>query len=96
MDKLKEKPFALIGVNCWNEDPAKLKKVMTREKLNWRTFAAQGDIAEQWNNPATPTFYVIDHKGAIRRKWVGNPGEKSIDAVLENLIQEAEETSVPK
>ena len=96
MDKLKEKPFALIGVNCWHDDPAKLKKVMIREKLNWRTFAAKGYIAEQWNNPGTPTFYVIDHTGAIRRKWVGSPGEKSIDAALENLIQEVEETSVPK
>ena len=29
---------------------------MTREKLNWRTFEAQGDIAEQWNNPALISF----------------------------------------
>jgi len=94
VDKLKEKPFALIGVHCWKDDPAKLKEVMTRERLNWRTFVAQGDIAEQWNNPGTPTFYIIDHRGMIRHKWVGSPGEKAMEAALENLIQEAEGTSV--
>ena len=96
MDKWKEKPFALIGVHCWTDDPARLKEVMTREKLNWRTFVAQGDIAEQWNNPGTPTFYVLDHQGVIRHKWVGSPGGKAIDDALEHLIQEAEKTSVPE
>jgi len=69
---------------------------MVEEKLNWRSFADKGAIAPEWNFPATPTFYVIDHKGVIRRKWVGKPGEKSIDVALERLIQKAEETAAPK
>ncbi len=69
---------------------------MTTEKLNWRSFDDQGAINRQWNSLATPTYFVIDHKGAIRRKWVGNPGEESIDAALEKLIQEAEEAAPPK
>ena len=85
----------MIGVNCWHEDPAKLKKVMRREKITWRTFAAKGEIADQWNNPGTPTFYVIDHKGVIRRKWVGAPGHKTIEAVLEKMIKEAETATPP-
>jgi hypothetical protein len=40
--------------------------------------------------PATPTFYIIDHQGTIRRKWTGNPGHKTIDTALDKLIQEAE------
>ena len=31
-----------------------------------------------------------DHKGAIRHKWVGKPGEKSVDAALQELLAEAE------
>src|SRR5260370_41263401 len=31
--------------------------------------------------------YVIDHKGVIRHKWVGSPGEKAIDAALDKLIR---------
>ena len=42
---------------------------------------------------STPTFYLLDHKGVIRRKWVGAPGEKAIDAALEKLIPEAERGS---
>ncbi len=69
---------------------------MTREKLNWRTIDDKGAINRQWNFPATPAFYIIDHKGTIRRKWVGKPGEKSLDASLGKLIQDAESTTAPK
>ena len=91
MEKLKKKPFALIGVNVLKHDPAKLKEVMVREKLNWRSFANRDGIAERWNSPGTPTYYVIDHEGRIRHKRTGNPGAKSLDLVLETLIKEAEE-----
>jgi hypothetical protein len=60
---------------------------MDKEKLNWRSFADGRSISEKWN-AATPGYYVIDHKGIIRYKWVGNPGAKAIDAALEKLIQE--------
>jgi hypothetical protein len=72
---------------------------METEKLTWRSFADQGAIVGTWNLPGTPTFYVIDHKGVIRHKWVGSsadyqlgglPSEKTIAAALEKLIQEAE------
>jgi hypothetical protein len=63
---------------------------MEKHHLNWRSFADQGAITARWNNPGTPTYYVIDHKGVIRYKWFGNPGEKALDAALEKLIKEAE------
>jgi peroxiredoxin len=92
---LNDKPFALIGVNVSGYDAKKLKKVMDKEKLNWRSFADPGDlgqgaIAAKWNLASMPTLYVIDHKGVIRHKWVGSPGEKAIDVALDKLIKEAE------
>src|SRR5262245_22592007 len=89
------KPFALIGVNVTGHDSKKLKAVMDKEKLTWRSFADPGDIgqgaiAAKWNLAATPTLYVIDHKGVIRRKWLGSPGDEAIDAALEKLIKVAE------
>ena len=63
---------------------------MDKEKLTWRTFADDGSIVGTWNLPGTPTLYVIDHKGVIRHKWVGSPGEKVIDSALDKLIKEAE------
>ncbi|MFT5466378.1 MAG: hypothetical protein ACI8UO_001478 [Verrucomicrobiales bacterium] len=48
------------------------------------------------NFPATPAFFIIDHKGVIRRRCVGNLGAKVIDAALERLIRDAEEAVSPK
>jgi hypothetical protein len=68
---------------------------MIRENITWRTFDDSGAINDQWNRPATPAFYIIDHHGVIRRKWIGKPGEKTVDAALEKLIGEAENVSLP-
>jgi peroxiredoxin len=93
--KLEARPFALIGVNVVRHTPAELKAVMEKEKLTWRSFASQGDTVNKWRISATPTFYVIDAKGVIRHKWAGSPGEKAIDAALEELIREAERNDAP-
>lgn len=89
MTELAGKPFALIGVNVNAYDAKQLKAVMVKENLNWRSTADQGAIAEKWNSPGTPVYYVIDPAGVIQYKWVGNPGEKALDASLDKLIQEA-------
>jgi peroxiredoxin len=85
---LEKKPFALIGVNVVGHEPMKLKEVMVKEQLNWRSWASRA-VGAKWN-AATPTYYVIDHHGVIRNKWVGSPGERAIDTALEKLIHEAE------
>ena len=98
MTNLKDKPFALIGVHVGGLNAKQLKEVMGKEKINWRSFvdagnAGAGPIATKWNLSATPTFYLLDHKGVIRHKWVGGTGEKAIDAALDKLIKEAEGAS---
>ena len=97
MTNLKDKPFALIGVHVGGCTVAELKRVMEKEQITWRSFAdagtaGAGPIARKWNHSATPTFYVIDHNGVIRCKWVGPPGEKVLDAALDKLIKAAEES----
>ena len=96
MTKLEDKPFVLIGVNINEPDPMKLKAGIERQKLNWRSFTHKEATADQWNTPGTPTYYVLDHKGVIRYKWVGNPGEKAIDTAIEKLIKEAEKKEAEK
>jgi hypothetical protein len=92
---LKDKPFALIGVHIGGTTAKQLRDVMEKEKITWRSFvdggnAGAGPIATKWNLSATPTLYVIDHKGVIRYRWAGAPGEKVIDAALDKLIGVAE------
>jgi len=89
--QLKDRPFALIGVNIFPQSPADLKKAMRREKLTWRSFTVKDtEITRIWNKPATPSYYIIDHDGIIRYKWVGNPGSEAIDRALEGLLKAAE------
>jgi hypothetical protein len=95
VNKLEAKPFALIGVNTGHLEAKQLKEVMEWEKLNWRSFVAQETILARWNNPGTPMYYVIDHRGVIRYKWSGYPGEKAIDTALEKMINEAEGEQAP-
>ena len=94
MTKLKDQPFALIGVNINEYETKTLKERMDKEKMNWRSFAHQEAINAKWN-PSTPGYYILDPKGVIRYKWVGPPGEKAIDTALEHLIKEAEGKKSP-
>jgi hypothetical protein len=85
-----------LGVHVGGCDARKLKEVMEKEKITWRSFvdtgnAGAGPIATRWNLSATPTFYLIDHRGVIRYKWAGPPGEQVLDAALDKLIKAAEE-----
>jgi hypothetical protein len=69
---------------------------MDKEKLSRRSFADPGDegkgrpICQQWNVVGTPVLFLLDHKGVIRHKWLGSPGEKVMDAALQHLLKEAE------
>jgi hypothetical protein len=97
---LKDKPFALIGVHIGGANAKQLKDVIEKNKITWRSFvdagnAGAGPIATKWNLSATPTFYAIDHKGVIRYKWAGAPGERAVDAALERLINTAEQDKAP-
>jgi hypothetical protein len=92
---LKDKPFALVGVHIGGSTAKQLKPIMEKDRITWRSFAdagpaGAGPIASKWNISATPTFFVIDHEGVIRHKWVGPPGEKVLDAALDRLIDKAQ------
>ena len=92
MKQLAGKPFALLGVHGFDYPQAKLKQVMEKEKLNWRSVSSR-PIAARWSARGTPSYYVIDHKGVIRSAWSGYPGAKAIDSVLDGLIKEASEAA---
>ena len=94
MKNLKDKPFALVGVHVGGTDVKQLKEITENEKLPWRSFvdlgnAGAGAIARQWNHVATPTFYVLDHKGVIRYKGVrGEAMDKAVDTLLKEMESE--------
>ena len=89
MKQLAGKPFALLGVHGFDYPPKKLKEVMEKEKMNWRSISSRA-VSVQWSARGTPTYYVIDPKGVIRFKWVGYPGAKALDTALDELFKEVE------
>jgi peroxiredoxin len=93
VEKYKNQPFAIIGVNS-DTDLEALKKVREKENISWRSFWAgpegtRGPIPSQWNVRGWPTIYIIDAKGVIRYKSAGS-NEKAIDEWLEKLVAEAQ------
>ena len=94
VQKMEDKPFALVGINS-DDSKEELKKAIEKEKMTWRSWydggSTNGPIATAWNVRGWPTLYVVDHKGVIRHKWVGSPGEETLDQALEKLVKEAEE-----
>ena len=83
-------------MNIGATEPAKLKEIMDKEKLNWRSFVIHDTVKAKWDDPGTPMYYVIDHRGVIRYKWFGSPGEKAIDTAVETLIEKALTKDMPK
>jgi hypothetical protein len=91
--KMEDKPFVLVGINS-DQDRDKLKDVMKQEEITWHSFwnggGTGGPISKKWNVRGWPTMYVIDHKGVIRHKYLGSPGDEVLDKVIEDLVKEAE------
>jgi len=93
--RLEGKPFTIIGVNS-DQYGDNFKKQMEKHQVTWRSFKNErgGEtpaIATEWNVRGWPTLYLIDHKGVIRKKWVGSPGDKVMDEEIEKLVKLAED-----
>ena len=92
--RLKDEPFALIGVNS-DEDAAKKKsKEFVAEKITWRSFwngpkGTSGPISKEWGVRGWPTLFLIDAKGTIRHRWTGSPGEEILDRAIDQVVAEA-------
>ena len=85
--RLKNKPFALIGVNS-DKDLDYAKKRVAEENISWRSFwngpqGTRGPISTEWNVRGWPTIYVLDHNGVIRYKNVrGEAMDEAVDTLL--------------
>ena len=95
VDKWKDRPFALIGVNSDNTSTEKgmaLYKEKQKEMgVTWRSFRNEHNepsISDSWRVRGWPTLYYIDHEGVIRHKNIRD--ESKMEEVLEEMIAAAE------
>lgn len=89
--RMKDKPFALLGVN--SDPKERLREVVKKENLSWRMWwdggSTDGPIATKWNVSGWPTIYVLDANGVIRFKEVrGEQMDKAVDSLLAELDKE--------
>jgi hypothetical protein len=95
--RLEGKPFALIGVNS-DKDRKDCIEKNGKEQITWRSFwngseGTAGPISAEWNVQGWPTLFLIDHKGVIRHRFLGNPGDEKLDKFIDELVQEAEKAA---
>jgi hypothetical protein len=88
VERLKNKPFALIGINT---DPAeKFKDRAPKDGVTWRNVlegAGGGALVRGWGVRSFPTIYVLDATGRIR--FTGVRGE-AMDQAVDQLLAELE------
>lgn len=94
--RLEGKPFVLLGVNS-DRDRDECKDKNATQQISWRSFwngleGTGGPISAEWNVSGWPTLFIIDHKGVIRHRFLGNPGDEKLDKFIDDLVVEAEKS----
>lgn len=87
VERLKDKPFALVGVNS-DKGKGEFKEHVKEQGVTWPSFwsgSTEGPIPKKWNVSGWPTIYVLDKDGVIRFK---NKREKALDKVVDLLLAE--------
>jgi hypothetical protein len=97
--RMADKRFVLLGVNS-DKDREECKSKNKTEEITWRSFwngeqGTQGPISKAWEVRGWPTLYLIDHKGVVRRKFLGNPGDADLDRLIDELVERVEKDAAP-
>lgn len=83
--RLKDKPFALIGINSdGGREP--LLKILKEQGITWRQVVdgtTDGPLATQWNIHYWPNIFILDKKGVIRNRDLrGDDLEKAVNTLI--------------
>jgi thiol-disulfide isomerase/thioredoxin len=91
VERYRGRPFVLVGVNG-DDNKAAAARAVAQQQIPWRSFWNGPDhrgsaILNAYNVRGWPTVYVIDPRGVIAARELG---EKQLDALLESLVAAAE------
>jgi RNA polymerase sigma factor (sigma-70 family) len=88
VERLKGKPFALLGINC-REEKAVAIKTMKAERMTWPNWIEgdenDGPIVSRYHVRSFPTVFVLDAKGTIRGKGLQG---MYLDKLVDDLLKE--------
>jgi RNA polymerase sigma factor (sigma-70 family) len=85
--RLKDRPFALLGVDCREERSAALKTMKAKQMTwpSWHDGDSDGPIVASYHVRGYPSVFVLDAKGIIRGKGVHGA---SLDKLVDDLLKE--------
>ena len=93
-ERMKGKPFTMIGVNGDGILPD-ARRAVEHEKMTWPSFwngkdGSHGPITSAWDVSDWPTVYVIDAGGIIRFKFegYGDPTSNMLNGSVDELMKE--------
>jgi RNA polymerase sigma factor (sigma-70 family) len=90
VERLKRKPFAILGVDCDEEKQAAIKAIQD-ERITWPNWhdgaPGTGPIASRYHIRSYPTVLVLDARGIIRHKQALGTG---LDSAVDELLKELE------
>ena len=91
MKRHKDDPFALVAVNC-HDNEEEFQKGQESLKTDYASIFGGASIASAWGVSAFPTIYVLDAEGKIRFKDTRGPAlDKAIQELLDELEKNASE-----
>ena len=91
MKRHKDDPFALVAVNC-HDNEEEFKAGQESIKTDYASIFGGAPIASAWGVNGFPTIYVLDAEGKIRFKDTRGPAlDKAIQELLDELEKNASE-----
>ena len=93
VERMKDKSFALIGINSDGSRSA-LNKILKENKITWRHAvdgSTEGPLATRWNVHVWPTIYILDAKGVIRYRDLR---DKQMEDAVNILLKEVASSAV--
>ncbi len=93
VNQYKSRPFAILGVNN-DKDDATIAAGMKKHQVQFRSFKDKlpdgSLLSKKCSVKGFPTLVLIDHKGVIRKVWVGAPSTGELDMAIEAAVKKAE------
>jgi thiol-disulfide isomerase/thioredoxin len=92
IEELKDKPFAFVGVSV-DDDAEALKDFLRDQRMTWPMVCEgglTGPLVKAYGVEAFPTLFLIDARGVVRYKYVGDPGSETLERSIEKLLREAD------
>lgn len=88
-EKMKDKPFVLLGINS-DRDRERARQFVKDRNVTWRSWwnggSPAGPISAKYGVQGWPTLYLIDDKGIIRARWIGAPPASELERAVEEWV----------